>query len=139
MLLEHKVCIASCVCLVASLFFPVFVIEGNPDNNYPGIEVLFLGWAGIFDGFIIAWFATPMALLASIILIIGSIRLARWLSILSIVLALDSLRFTSIPGPQVVKILAPAAGEYLWFAFLFLTLLACLIAKPTEASEFTAS
>lgn len=150
--LSSKVLIAAFPLLfVVSLALPAIRLgdlhAAGSETHY-GFSVLTLGWLVLFWGEV-AWFANGLALCAWVLLYRGYYLLAVFVSLLGVIVALDTFRFDckGIPGAGAsccTVIAEYYSGTYVWFASLVTLFISALVltlinrhAHPT--SETTSS
>jgi hypothetical protein len=105
-----------------------------------GYELLLMGWVVILDG-TLAWLANPLMLIAVSISGLGTNRAAaKILSVLAIVLGLQSYAFDGVPftgGSSAADNLNSldrlGLGFYLWMASLLAFAAYCFLKKPTPS------
>lgn len=109
-------------CFLASLFFPVFLVQAQDIDGY---WVLFLGWLG-FLFFQFAWYAAPLMLVA-IYTSAQSPRFALLLAIVAVVVASEAFLFTEIPlRESQQQIFGFGLGFYLWYVSFYIAALGVL-------------
>lgn len=120
--LSSKVITGVAFCLwLTSLFLVGFVDVGA--TPWSGVNILALGWLGL--GVICAaWYANPLFLL-SLLLLATTDKAPRILTVIAVLLSLDTFRFADMPSnPNVPTIYAYGIGAALWFAAMFTAMIA---------------
>ncbi len=104
---------------IGSLFLPGFV---TPDQGaWPGYMILAFGYIGIFL-FVFAWFANIFGFVAFIFALTKQYKVALFLAVVAVLVALDAYGFHSIPGDDGSEPVSYLGiGFYIWIvSFLIL-------------------
>jgi hypothetical protein len=98
-----------------SFFMPVFLFDGHEPVS--GLQILMVGWIGLFCG-AISWYANPFFLLGLVLFLVGEFRWSHWIALAGLAIALPSFLIREwwfhegFPTP----IRAFGVGFYVWFS-----------------------
>ena len=130
---QAVVLLTSLACYALACIFPAlnFVNSGNGPDPMNGLNILLLGWMGVFIGQF-AWFANPFIALSALILLFR-----QWLAaIIAILIGLAiSLNTFALFGQEIpadeanvnkLTLVSLGPGYYLWVASMLVILLGAL-------------